>query len=112
LPKLFGHPFYLILTNYYKSIKTKKENEFWVPANSSLMKQSKDTRCKICQCTEGKLSCYLNSCENLKYPTKAHIFVNYNEKKEINARTIPFFADIIKTMKKDSTIFVVSGKSL
>ena len=82
-----------------------------MPNNSYAMKYSKHSKCKVCQCTEGKLSCYLNSCENLKYPTKAHMFVGLDEKKEINARSIPFFADIIKTMKKDSMVFVVSGKT-
>ena len=74
------------------------------------MRQSKNSKCKVCQCMEGKLTCYMNSCETLKYPTRAHIYVgDIDEKKEINARTIPFFADIIKTMKKDSLIFIVSG---
>ena len=83
-----------------------------MPSNNSVMKQSKNAKCKVCQCVEGKLTCYMNSCENLKYPTKAHMYVGVDEKKEINARTIPFMADIIKTMKKDSMIFVVSGITL
>lgn len=86
-----------------------KENDFWI-ANNSLTKQKESKNaCKICQCVEGKFICYINSCLNSKFPTYAHIYVSLNEKKEINARTIPFFADIIKTMRRDSEVLVVSG---
>ena len=68
-----------------------------------------ENSCKLCQCVEGKLSCFVNSCKYFKYPSYAHLKVKPNQKKQINARTIPFFADIIKSMRKDSSVFVVSG---
>jgi hypothetical protein len=64
----------------------------------------------MCQCVSGDLICYSNSCNNTKYPSYVHLHIyNKNDKKELNARTIPFFANIIKSMKKKSKIFVTSG---
>lgn len=86
-----------------------KENDFYTPPQ--LFQKQTRTPCKLCQCIEGKLVCYYKSCQTAKYPSYAHVNVHFNEKKQINARTIPFMADIIKTLKKDTSIFVLSGKS-
>ena len=85
-----------------------------MPENSSFLqqyqKQNESSSCKICQCVNGGLVCYSNSCNNTKYPSYVHLHIyNKNDKKELNARTIPFFANIIKSMKKKSKVFVTSG---
>ncbi len=91
-----------------------KENDFWMPNNESFLQRYKNqnefSSCKICQCVNGDLACYSNACNNTKYPSYVHLHIyNKNDKKELNARTIPFFANVIKSMKKKSKIFVTSG---
>lgn len=86
-----------------------KENEFWMPNTVDYEQKKSTSSCKLCQCVEGRLQCYSKSCKTAKYPSYAHVSVYLNEKKEINARTIPFLADFIKTLRKDSLVFVSSG---
>ena len=90
-----------------------RENEFWSPENISsieLINQNEQKTCKMCQCIESKLQCYSKMCQDLKYPSYTFFKVNINQRKQLNARTIPFFADIIKSMNKKSFVFVTSGK--
>ena len=56
----------------------------------------------MCQCINSQLECYSKSCKDLKYPSFSLLKLKLNQTKQINARTIPFFADIIKSMKKKS----------
>ena len=71
--------------------------------------KSQPKTCKMCQCTENNLECYSKSCKDLKYPSFSYLKINLNQKKQLNARTIPFFADIIKSMNKKSLVFVTAG---
>ena len=65
--------------------------------------------CKLCECLNGKLECYAKFCQHSKFPSYARLQTRLNEKKRINARTIPFFADILKSLRKDSLVFVTAG---
>jgi hypothetical protein len=61
------------------------------------------------------IRCFTKSCLQAKYPSYAHLSISPetdSPPKEINARTIPFLADFIKTMKKDSIVFVVAGPNM
>ena len=92
---------------------TIRENEFWSPANATAIQElagsETQNSCKLCQCLEGKLECYSKSCKGSTFPSYAHVKVKLSEKTRIDARTIPFFADIIKSMSKDSRVFVAAG---
>lgn len=98
-------PFYCKINENFKI----KENDFWMPNSVDFNQKKSSNPCKVCQCVEGELVCYTKSCENAKYPSFAHLNAYYNENKEINARTIPFLADFIKGMSKDTMIYVSSG---
>lgn len=94
---------------------TIRENEFWSPGNISSIESVSSSQlqenkaCKLCQCVDSKLECYSKTCQDLRYPSYAYFKVESNQKKQLNARTIPFFADIIKSMSRKSFVFV-SGK--
>jgi hypothetical protein len=59
--------------------------------------------------SEASLSCYSNLCPYSKHPSYVHLRINPTEKKQINARTIPFLSNLIKMSRKESLIFVISG---
>lgn len=89
-----------------------KENEFWTPKNVTTFKdlgRKVDNSCQVCQCINGDLECYSKSCQSSRFPSYAHVKVKIGRRTEISAKTIPFFADIIKSMKKDSLVFIASG---
>jgi hypothetical protein len=100
-----------------------KENDYYSPDNLTTIQlllphnnrqqqqqqqQTTTSACKMCQCINSQLECYSKSCKDLKYPSFSLLKLKLNQTKQINARTIPFFADIIKSMKKKSPIFIVS----
>ncbi|CAF0709358.1 unnamed protein product [Brachionus calyciflorus] len=86
-----------------------QENDFYTTNSVDLQQKKSTNPCKICQCINGEMQCYTKSCKNSKYPTYAHLNVYLNEKKFINARTIPFMTDFIKSINKDSFVYVTSG---
>lgn len=80
--------------------------------------------CRMCKCSEtGQVYCFTKSCIHARYPSYARLSISLSDEiqpsrprsseiKEINARTIPFLADFIKTMRKDSIVFVAAGPKL
>ncbi len=84
--------------------KIKKENDFWSPENTTEIEEirgiNSSKSCKLCQCLNGKLECYSKSCRGLRFPTYAHVKVKFGKKTRIDARIIPFFADILKSIKR------------
>jgi hypothetical protein len=87
-----------------------KENEIWLPPPPS--PPLGPSRCQLCECVEGELACFVNGCDNHhQFPSFGHINVPFNKSyQQINARTIPFFSHILKSMNKiidTSTVFVI-----
>lgn len=97
------------------------ENDVWLSSAAEYQQKQSMNSCRLCRCGEtGEAYCFAKSCVHARYPSYARISMNAPDLdgssrvtlKEINARTIPFLADFIKTMRKDSLVFIVSGPKL
>jgi hypothetical protein len=69
--------------------------------------------CELCECTStGQLQCFQKSCQTAKYPTYALLKLANGERKTIDATTVPFLADFIKSFDKKSKFFITAGPGL
>ena len=85
-----------------------RENEFWT--SPTALQKNSPKACRICQCgSDGQLVCYSKSCQTAKHASFAHLRLVFGEKKLLNAKTIPFLADFIKSFDRKAMVFVTSG---
>jgi hypothetical protein len=87
------------------------ENQIWI--NESAVQKQSQKSCEICECTSsGQLKCFQKSCQKTKYPNYALLKCVYSEPKSIDANTIPFLADFIKSFDPKSNFYVTNGPFL
>lgn len=98
----------------------------WVSNSREDQQKQSPNSCRMCKCSEsGTVYCFTKSCQNARYPSYARLSIPEPDSittigyssfpssiKEINARTIPFLADFVKTMRKDSLVLVAAGPKL
>jgi hypothetical protein len=86
------------------------ENEFWTDETN--LQKTVPSSCRICKClSNGQLECFTKSCQAQKYPTFVNLKLNFGERKELSAKTIPFLADFIKSFDRKSYFFIISPKN-